>query len=253
MPHTFLTGASSGIGRSLARRIARDEPITLVARRAELLESLAQEIAADGGQATCPVPCDVTDRDAVRAAVATAEARLGPITRLVANAGGGEATTVEDFSSQHVRAVVDLNLMGTVYCIEAVLPGMLERREGHLVAMSSIAGYRGLPGGAAYSASKAALTNLMESLRIDLRPRGVDVTVLAPGFVRTKLANKAKRKRHKPLRMDLEPATELMLRAIQARKPFYAFPTSMRVLVGLGRMLPGSLYDRMLAGRGPGK
>lgn len=250
MAHTFLTGASSGIGRSLAQRLARVEPLTLVARRGELLESLAEEIAEAGGQQTCVVVCDVTDREAVRAAVAHAEAQLGPVTRLVANAGGGEPTPLDEFSAAHVRAALDLNVMGAVHCIEAVLPGMLERGAGHLVAVSSIAGFRGLPGGAAYSASKAALTNLMESLRIDLRPRGVDVTVIAPGFVRTKLAKQVKKK-NRPLRMDLEPATELMMRAIEARKPFYAFPKAMLLLVSWGRLLPAGLYDRLLAGRGP--
>jgi short-subunit dehydrogenase len=249
--HTFLTGASSGIGRSLARRIARDEPVTLVARRRELLESLAQEIAAEGGRQTCVVACDVTDREAVRAAVAAAEARLGSVTRLVANAGGGEPTPLEGFTSQHVRAALDLNVMGVVHCVEAVLPGMLARGAGHLVAVSSIAGYRGLPGAAAYSASKAALTNLMESLRIDLRPHGVDVTVLAPGFVRTKPAKKGKKK-NRPMRMELEPATQRMYRAIRARKRYYAFPPLLVWLATWGRLLPAGLYDRLLAGRGPG-
>ena len=250
MAHTFLTGASSGIGRSLAKRIARDEPVALVARRRELLESLAAEIAEDGGNETCVVACDVTDRDAVHAAVGAAEARLGPVTRLVSNAGGGDATGLDDFSADHVRAVLDLNVMGAVHCVEAVLPGMLERRAGHLVAVSSIAGYRGVPGGAAYSASKAALTNLMEGLRIDLRPHGVDVTLLVPGFVRTKPTKKVKKK-NRPFRMDLEPATERMYRSILARRPYDAFPLSLVLLASWGRHLPAGLYDRMLAGRGP--
>lgn len=221
-----------------------------MARRRELLESLAAEIAEDGGQQTFIVACDVTDRDAVHAAVRAAEARLGPVTRLIANAGGGDPTALEDFSAAHVRAALDLNVMGTVHCVEAVLPGMLERRAGHLVAMSSIAGYRGVPGGAAYSGSKAALTNLMESLRIDLRPHGVDVTLLAPGFVRTKLAGKVKKK-NRPFRMELEPATERMYRSIRARRPYDAFPLSLVWLASWGRLLPAGLYDRMLAGRGP--
>jgi short-subunit dehydrogenase len=252
---TFLTGASSGIGRSLARRIAHDEPVALVARRAGLLESLAQEIREAGGHATLTLSCDVTDREAVRASVAEAESRLGPVTRLVANAGGGDPTHLEDFSSDHVRAALELNVMGVVHCVEAVLPGMLERKEGHLVVMSSIAGYRGLPSAAAYSASKAAVTNLMESLRIDLRPHGVDVTVLAPGFVRTR-PSKKKKKRRKPFRMELEPATERMVRSIRARKPYDAFPLPLVALATAGRLLPAGLYDRLMGrlrlGPGPG-
>jgi len=246
---TIVTGASSGIGRSLARALAaRGEPIAALARREELLVGLVKEIEQAGGRALA-IPCDVTDRLAVQAAVRRAEAELGPASRLIANAGGGHASDARALSSDHIRFMVDLNLMGAVHCIEAVLPGMLERRAGHLVAMSSLAGYRGLPGAEGYSSSKAALTALMESLRVDLRGSGVDVTVLAPGFVRTKPRKKGKRK--KPLQMDLDAATTRMLRAIERRKPYYAFPKSLLALIWLAWALPPAIYDRLLAGRGP--
>jgi short-subunit dehydrogenase len=177
------------------------------------------------------------------------EARFGPIARLIANAGGAPKARSETFSAAEIAAVVDLNLVGVANCVEAVLPGMRERRSGHLVAVSSLAAYRGLPGAAAYSASKAALTNMMESLRIDLRGSGIDVSVIAPGFVSTK-PNKPK-KANRPLRLELEPATALMHRAILARKPYYAFPKTMVALVWLGRLMPAAIYDRILAGRGP--
>jgi len=246
---TLITGASSGIGRSLARRIAASgEPVALLARRQALLEALVQEIEAAGGRAL-GIRCDVTDRRAVQEAFRRAEAELGPTGRLVANAGGAAPTLIDPFEAEHVAEVIDLNLMGAVYCIEAVLPGMLERGEGQLVAVSSLAAYRGLPTSAAYSASKAALTNLMESLRIDLRPRGIDVTVVAPGFVRTKPGAKSSRK--KPFRLDLETATERIWKAIQTRKAYDAFPGPLAGLVRLGWMLPASWYDRLVAGRGP--
>jgi short-subunit dehydrogenase len=249
MGMTFITGASSGIGRSLARRLAAGgEAVVVVARRQALLDSLVEEIVRAGGQALA-VACDVTDRAAVRAAVRQGEARFGPTSRLIANAGGASPTAVDSFSAAELAAVVDLNLIGVANCIEAVLPGMLERRAGHLVAVSSLAAYRGLPASAAYSAAKAGLTNMMESLRIDLRPRGVDVTVIAPGFVRTKPGNT--RKTNRPLRLELEDATRRMHRAIVARKPYYAFPKPLVALAWLGRLLPAALYDRVLHGRGP--
>jgi short-subunit dehydrogenase len=245
----LVTGASSGIGRSLAKRLAAGgDPVVAVARRKELLDTLVQEIEAAGGRAFA-LACDVTDRQAVHETVRRAEAHFGPTERLVANAGGGFETAVEPFRAAEIASILDLNVIGVANCIEAVLPGMLERRAGHLVATSSLAGYRGLPGAAAYSASKAALTNLMESLRIDLRSRGVDVTVIAPGFVRTKPGGG--KKKGKPLQMALEPATELMHRAIVARKPYYAFPKSLAALLWLGRILPCAVYDRLLEGRGP--
>ncbi len=249
MGMTLLTGASSGIGRSLARRIAATgEPVALLARRRELLDTLVAEIEAAGGCALA-LPCDVTDPVAVRESVRCAEAALGPCTRLVANAGGGAPTPLEEFSAASVRSAIELNLLGVVHCIDAVLPGMLERRHGHLVATSSLAGYRGLPGASAYSAAKGALTNLMESLRIDLRGRGVDVTVIAPGFVRAKEG--AKKKDNRPFLLELEPATARMHRAIERRRAFYAFPRPLVALAWLGRVLPAALYDRVVAGRGP--
>jgi len=245
---TFLTGASSGIGRSLARRLAADgQPIAVAARRKALLDTLVDEIASAGGQAMA-IACDVTDRAAVREAVRQAEARFGPTARLVANAGGALGSA-DGFSAAQVAAVIDVNLLGVANCVDAVLPGMLERRAGHLVAISSLAAYRGLPGSAAYSAAKAALTNMMESLRIDLRSTGVDVTVIAPGFVRTKPG--PAHKKNRPLRLELEAATQLIHRAILARKPYYAFPKLLVALVWLGRLMPAAIYDRALAGRGP--
>jgi short-subunit dehydrogenase len=248
---TIVTGASSGIGRSLARRLAAGgEAVALLARRKELLESLAASIGAEGGRALA-IACDVTEPEQVQRAVARTQAELGPVDRLVANAGGGEPSFVDHFEAQQLANVIALNVLGTAHCIEAVLPGMLARGSGHLVATSSLAAYRGLPTGAAYSAAKAALTNMMESLRIDLRPRGIDVTVLLPGFVRT-APSKKKKKESKPFRLELEDATARMARAIEQRRPRYAFPAPLVAVAALGRLLPAPLYDRLISGRGRG-
>jgi len=239
---TLLTGASSGIGRSLARRLA-DDPLALLARRKDLLDTLAAEIEAGGGRALA-LPCDVTDRAQVAAAVQEAEARLGPIERLIANAGGGSKTDVRSFQAADVEAVLRLNVLGAANCIEAVLPGMLARGRGHIVVTSSLAGSRGLPGAAAYSAAKAALSTMAESLRVDLAPHGIDVTVLAPGFVRAKPDRKPR-----PFEVGLEQATAAMARAIRARRKAYAFPLPLVLGAGLGRLLPASLYDRLVGPR----
>jgi NAD(P)-dependent dehydrogenase (short-subunit alcohol dehydrogenase family) len=240
---TVVTGASSGIGRSLALRLARQRgAIALLARRAALLEALAEEIAAAGGRALA-VPCDVTDPAQVRAAFARVADRLGPVDRLVANAGGGEKSYVDSFSAAQIERTLALNVGGTASCIEAVLPGMLARGHGHLVATSSMAAARGLPNAAAYSAAKAALSRMMESLRIELRPRGIDVTLIHPGFVR-----KPGRKR-KPLQIELEAATERMCRAIVARRADDSFPLAPLLLTALGRNLPARLYDRLMLSR----
>ncbi len=246
MTVTFVAGASSGIGRSVAKGLAaRGEWVAVVARRKDLLDSLVTEIESAGGRALA-VQCDVTDIAEVVAAVEKVENALGPIDRLIANVGGGKRTYVDTFQSSHIRDVMTLNVVATSNCIEAVLPGMLDRSAGHIVATGSLACYRGLPQAAAYSAAKAAITNMMESLRIDLRPRGIDVTLLLPGFVRTKPLSKKKR----PFEMELEEATTRMVRAIEKRKSRYAFPLPLAALFGIGRLLPSALYDRLLTGRG---
>jgi short-subunit dehydrogenase len=245
----MITGASSGIGRGLALRLAAaGDPVAVLARRADLLQELVAEIEAAGGQALA-VPCDVTDQQAVQAAVASIAQELGPVERLVANAGGGEPTDSLNFSATHVADTLALNLMGVVYCIESVLPDMLRRNKGHLVAVSSIAAYRGLPSAGAYSASKAALTNLLESLRMDLKPQGIDVTLLLPGFVQTK-PGPLKRKKSKPFRLSLEEATKRMEAAIRARRPRYAFPLILSAVARLATLLPANVFDRLLGGRG---
>src|SRR5215203_2444168 len=159
---TFITGASSGIGRSLARRIAfTGDFVVAIARRQPLPDSLVNEITQAGGHAMA-ISCDVTDRESVFAAVRQAEASVGSIDRFIANAGGGEPTFVETFTAAHMERVYALNVGGTAHCLEGILPGMLARRSGHIVAVSSLVAYRGVPSGAAYSAAKAALTNMLE-------------------------------------------------------------------------------------------
>jgi|RhiMethySRZTD1v2_1073278.scaffolds.fasta_scaffold687396_1 short-subunit dehydrogenase len=247
MSVTFITGASSGIGRSLALRLAlQGETIAAVARRKPLLDTLVEEIARTGGRALA-IQCDVTDHARVFTAVEETQAALGPIDRLIANAGGGEPTFVDTFDAAHIQRVFALNVEGTANCIEAVLPAMVQRGTGHIVAVSSLAAYRGLPSAAAYSAAKAALSNMMESLRIDLKPRGIAVTLLCPGFVRIRPSAKQKRK---PFQLELEEATRRMVHAITVKKSYYAFPFPLVFAAALGRMMPASLYDWMLTGRG---
>lgn len=249
---TAITGASSGIGRSLARRLAAGgDAVAVLARRADRLDSLVAEIAERGGKAIA-VPCDVTDRAQVQAAFARTQAELGPVERLIANAGGGERTDAATLNAEHVAAIVDLNLMGTVHCIEAVLPGMLSRGQGHIVGVSSLAARRGVPGGAAYSAAKAAMTNLLESLRLDLRGRGIDVTVLLPGFVRTDDGD-GKSGRRKPFRLELEDATRRMEDAIRRRRGSLSFPLPLAAFATLATILPAPIYDRLLSSSGLGK
>ena len=240
-PVCFITGASSGIGRGLARRLAKDGyTVGLCARREDLLKDLAVGIQAGGGEAAA-FPCDVGDRDQILEAIRSCEEAVGPVELLIANAGISRNTLVDDFDSSAIESVLRINLLGAVYATEGVLPGMMDRGRGQIVAVSSIAGYGGLPMSAAYSASKGGMTNFFESLRIDLRGTGVDVTVIHPGFVKTPMTD---HNRHAmPFLMELEEAVEVMVSAIRRRKKSLSFPWQLATVVRLTRLLPRSAYD----------
>lgn len=243
----FLTGASSGIGEALATALAKKGAIIgLVARRREMLEDLADKCRSAGGQARV-FPLDVTDEIAVADAANEMRSELGHIDVLIANAGiGGNDDAARAYTPHAVKKVIDVNLLGAVNAIHAVVPQMLERGEGHLVAISSLAGFRGLPKSAAYSASKAGMTAFFESVRLDVKHSGIDVTIIQPGFIKTPLT--AGRHNKMPFLMELDDAIPLFIKAIEKKKKFAAFPWQLAAIVRAGRIFPAWLYDR-IAGR----
>jgi NADP-dependent 3-hydroxy acid dehydrogenase YdfG len=240
----LLTGASSGIGEALAIALAKRGAILgLVARRAEMLEDLARRC---GGIARA-LPCDVTDAAAIQRAADALTSEFGHIDILIANAGiGGNNPETRDLQPEAVKKVIDINLLGAVNAVHAVLPQMLERRSGQLVAISSLAGIRGLPKSAAYSASKAGMTTFFESVRLDVQHKGVAVTIIQPGFIKTPLT--AGRHNKMPFLMELDDAIPLFVRAVEKKKKFAAFPWQLATIVRAGRIFPAWIYDR-IAGR----
>jgi short-subunit dehydrogenase len=237
----FVTGASSGIGSELARALARSGTrVALVARRKELLDALAKEIVASGGTAIA-IPCDVRERMPLHAAVAEAVRSLGPIDLLIANAGVGISIPAEAFDAALFEDTIRTNLLGAVYSVEAVLPSMLERRSGHIVGISSLAAYRGFPLTYAYCASKAALNSFLEGLRAEISDRGVRVTTVCPGFIRTPMT--AKNHGAMPFLLEADDAAGRILRAIRRGRRVYNFPWQMAALMALVRLLPGRLLD----------
>ncbi len=245
-PVALVTGASSGIGRSLAVRLTQEGyAVGLAARRTDRLEEVAGDIKDYDGVASVH-GCDVADPAQVRSAVAACRLALGPVDLLVANAGVGDHTPVETLDSEEVHQILKVNFMGAVHAVDAVLPEMLRRRSGHLAAVGSLAGFNGLPGRAAYCASKGAMINFFESIRMDLRPRGIAVTVINPGFVRTEMTRDDGRAR--PFLMDLDAASDRIVRAILSRRRSVAFPWQLASVATLARSFPRALYDRV-AGR----
>ena len=243
----FLTGASSGIGSALALLLAADgDRLVLTARRVEPLEELVGRIREAGGEAMA-IAMDVTDRDAVMDAVVKAQAHFGPIDILIANAGIGDPTPGDAFDALRFERIVRTNLLGAAYCVEAVAPCMVERRTGQIVGIASLAAYRGLPGAAAYCASKAGLMEMLQSLRIDLKPYGIKVTTICPGFVKTPLTDRNDFKM--PFLLELDDGARRIYRGVRSGGSEISFPFPLAPVARLARFLPNWMYDRVVAGQ----
>ncbi len=243
----FITGASSGIGRALAVELGRrGASIGLLARRESVLEEIVKEVEVAGGRALA-LAADVKDAGAVSRAAAKLSETFGAIDVLVANAGVGVTTDAKALKPEEVAEVININVLGAVNSATAVLPDMVERNKGQLVVISSLAAYRGLPKSAAYCASKAAVSAFFESLRVDLRGSGVDVTIIHPGFIKTPLT--AGREAQMPYLMELDDAVKKIVRAIEVRKKSYAFPWQLASIVRAAMIMPIPLYDRIVSRR----
>jgi short-subunit dehydrogenase len=237
-----ITGASSGIGWALAKALAAHEcRVGLVARRLDKLETLAAEIRQAGG--TCALAAaDVVERLPLLDAIRGLGKELGPIDLLVANAGVGAPTHLNPLNIEQVERMFQVNVLGVIYSIEAVLPEMLERKRGHLAAVSSLAAYKGLPGESAYCASKAAVNTYMEGLRIQLRPRNIAVTTICPGFVKTPMTEPFEFKM--PFVMDAEKAARKIVKALARRRKVYDFPWQLSLMMKVTRCLPDWIMAR---------
>lgn len=238
----LITGAASGIGRQLALSLAAEGArIAALDRQSDALDRLAGELK--GKPLACAV-ADVTDLTAVRAAVAQLETQIGPTDLLVASAGIGIETPAEKFRAEDFNAQIQVNLIGIVNTLDAVLPGMCQRRHGHIAALSSMASYRGFPRMGGYCASKAGVNGLLDSLRVELRPQGIAVTTICPAWIRTPLTT--------PLGlpdkelMEVEDAVRIIVAGLRRRKPFLAFPTRSAWQARLLRYTPLSISDWLI-------
>jgi short-subunit dehydrogenase len=239
----LITGASSGIGRGLAVELGRrGARLGLTARRAEELARVADEVSRAGGQALA-LPADVRRAEEIDGAAGRVREKWGRVDVLIANAGMSTTTAATRLDAAEAGDVITVNVIGVVNSVAAVLPDMLKRGDGHLVAISSLASYRGMPKSGAYSASKAAVSTFFESLRVDLRRSGVAVTVIHPGFIRTPMT--ANRKKKLPFLLEVDDAACRIIKAVERRARTYAFPWQLASLVRVIRHMPGALYDRL--------
>lgn len=240
----FITGASAGLGRALALRYAAaGATLGLAARRRTDLEALASET-----RALCSLyPLDVRDAAALQAAAADFISRHGPPDVVIANAGvsvGTEADLAADL--QVFEDVVDVNLLGMAKTFQPFIAALRATGQGSLAGIASVAGYRGLPGAAAYSASKAAAISYLESLRVELHGSGIKVITICPGYIATPMT--ARNPYRMPFIMSADRAAAKIVHLIERGCSYSVIPWQMAVVARLLRVLPNPLYDALFAG-----
>jgi NAD(P)-dependent dehydrogenase (short-subunit alcohol dehydrogenase family) len=247
----FLTGASSGIGEALAHfYAARGDTLGLLARREDHLARLKSAL----GSPVETYAADVTDLQAVRAAAEHFIARHGVPDIVIGNAGVSHGTLLEFEDDVDVfRQIMDVNVNGVVNTFHPFIAPMKARGSGSLVGIASVAGFRGLPGAGAYSASKAATITFCEALRVELKAAGVQVTTICPGYIATPMT--AGNPYPMPFIIPADKFARRCARAIDAKTGFAVIPWPMAIAGSIFRVIPNFIYDRMMAkaGRKPRK
>lgn len=245
----WITGASSGIGRATALHyLARGATVIAGARSTSKLNSLAADADSLAGK-LYTFCADVTDMAALRAAYTEAMAAVGTPDIAILNAGTFVRTPAASFTSREHRQLMEINYFGVLHCLELALESMRARGRGQIAIVASVAGYRGLPGASAYGASKAALINLAESMREELRSEHIDLRLVDPGFVKTPLTDA--NDFSMPMLMPVDEAARALAGGLAGRRFEIVFPRLFVSLMQLLRIAPATLLfavaRRMLA------
>lgn len=237
--HVWIIGASTGIGRALAILLAREGAVlSLSARNTAMLEDLRREL--NGPHAIYPL--DVTRADQLEAAAA-AQPRID---RVIFLAGQYEPGALADADPDKSRVIVETNLMGALNTVHAVLPILRRQHGGQMVLCGSIAGYRGLPNGQPYSATKAAIINLAESLRTEELKHNIDIRLISPGFVKTPMTDK--NAFPMPMMISADQAAAAIAAGLKGHDFEIHFPRRMTIAMKILQILPYWLYFK-IAGR----
>jgi NAD(P)-dependent dehydrogenase (short-subunit alcohol dehydrogenase family) len=249
----WITGASSGIGRALAKELAaRGALVAVSARSQQALQSLRDEILAahpcdsdevHDERVLC-LPFDVTDRQANQDAVAEIRNQWNDLDIAFFNAGTAEYIDINHFDAEIFERAIKTNFLSMVYGIEAVLPLLRGRNGAQLGGMSSTVSFGGVPRAEAYGASKAAIRNMLQGLRVHLVHQNIQVFSVCPGFVKTPLTDK--NDFPMPLRIEVEEAARIIADGIAKRKAEISFPKTFSIMYKLIAALPSALYTRLL-------
>jgi len=238
-----ISGASSGLGLALARHyLERGATVAAFARRGELLQALAAEFP---DQVFC-YALDVRDASAVQEAASNFIAHAGCPDAVIANAGVSAGTLTEYAEDLDAfQQIIDINVLGMVKTFQPFIAAMRDAKRGTLVGIASVAGFRGLPGASAYSASKSAAISYLESLRVELHGSGVKVVTICPGYIRTPMT--ALNPYPMPFMLEADEAARRMARAIESEAAFSVIPWQMGLAGWVLKRLPNRLYDLLLA------
>ena len=235
----FITGGTTGIGLALAELYLKEGHRVGICGRN--LSKFPSEIKNKYKQLRC-YEVDVTNREELQKAIY--DFAGNDLDMIIANAGRSVGSKSKIPKLGVSNEVIDINVKGVLNAFDIALSTMLPRKKGHLVATASVAGFVGLPGAAAYSASKAAVLKLCESYHIDLKRHGISVTAIAPGFVDTPLTKKNNHKM--PFMMGVDRAAVLIKKAIAKKKALYIFPLPMKIVITLLDKMPRWLYRTLM-------
>ena len=238
MNKIWLIGASEGIGRAVAKELGKnvDNFLILSARKPERLVSLASEI--ESKSMICPV--DVSDSHSVKEGWKEISNKLETIDTVIYCAGYYKPMTVENIDIDEIERMIDVNLVGAVRMLGHIIPEFISKKNGHIVLISSIAGYRGLPNDTGYGSSKAGLIHLAENLNCDLSGYGIKVQLISPGFVKTRLTDLNNFKM--PSLISTEKAAIHIKKAIESKSFEIRFPFLFASSLKMISLLPYVIY-----------
>jgi len=246
-----LTGASSGIGYHLAKLLPKENcSLALIARRKNILDQLVNELNTPNLHIKA-YQCDVVKQAEVQNTFNEIKNDFGKIDIAILNAGVSSRKDITNFSSETAEKIFNVNTLSIVYCVEQILPEFLERKDGMIVGVSSLAEARGFPRSGFYNASKSAASLLFESLRVELKSFNVKVLTVKPGFVKTPMTDK--NEFYMPFLMDVEKAAKIILNGIKKEKKIIQFPLPTVIGSKVLKFMPNFLFDFLMSKQLPSR
>lgn len=240
-----LTGASSGIGYQLAKLLPKENcSIALLARSKDILDELVKNQQSENRRMKA-YRCDVSNYDNVKSTFEEIKKDFSKIDVVILNAGISSRTSIKNFSVEKAEDIFNVNVLGIVYCIEQVVKDFINRKEGMIVGVSSLAESRGFPRSGFYNGSKAAVTLLLESLRVELKKFNIKVLTVKPGFVRTPMTDK--NEFEMPFLMDVDKAASIILKGIKKEKKIIQFPLPIVIGSKIFKVMPNWLFDYLMS------